>query len=193
MSNENQPKEEKINPNEEMYAIFCGDINFANANKFSANISQASILGAKHLHVLFHSWGGFVADGIYLYNLFNNFNIELTFYNMGQISSAASIAYLGAKNRVTTENGGFMIHKAHMSPQASSAEKLKVSQEDLVLEDKKIEDILKARLKLPEELWERHKHYDVNMNGGDAVKYGLATSLGFFAPPQGVVVYNILA
>jgi ATP-dependent protease ClpP protease subunit len=55
----------------------------------------------KHVHALFQSAGGYVEDGVFFYNFLRSIPIELTLYNVGQISSAGVIAYLRARNRKT--------------------------------------------------------------------------------------------
>jgi ATP-dependent protease ClpP protease subunit len=43
--------------------------------------------GVKTIHLLFHSSGGRVADGVVLYNYFRNLPIELYIYTGGSVSS----------------------------------------------------------------------------------------------------------
>ena len=89
----------------EVFAIFCGGIEQATAQKVVNSLTIAMGGKVKHVHLLFQSAGGYVGDGVFLYNLFRSIPIELTLYNVGQISSAGVVAYLGAKRRKTTKNG----------------------------------------------------------------------------------------
>lgn len=177
----------------EIYGIFCGDINLFAAQKISASISHASSIGIERAHILFHSWGGFVGDGIFLHNLFKSAPFEIFLYNAGHIASAATIAFLGATNRITTKNAMFMIHKCHTSPQGVGADKLKNMVENLEQDDRRTEEILKTHLKLSEELWAKHAFNDVQFLGEESLGVGISTNIGEFAPPKGSVIYNLLA
>lgn len=95
-----------------VYAAFCGDIAQATAAKVVAGLTNAMGAKSKHVHLLFQTAGGYVGDGVFLYNFFRAVPIELTLYNVGQISSAGIIAYLGAKHRKTTRNATFMLHRS---------------------------------------------------------------------------------
>jgi ATP-dependent Clp protease protease subunit len=176
----------------EMWAAFCGDINAVNVAKFINGIGVVAGKGTKKLHVLFQSWGGFVGDGVFLYNVLSKFPIEVVLYNAGQVASAATLAYLGAPSRKTTANAIFMIHKASNTPNSSGAGKLKAVASNLDMDDARIEGILRARLRLPEEIWTQFLYHDVYLSGDDAVKYGMADEIAEFSPPPGVNILNAL-
>src|ERR1700690_3651329 len=101
----------------EVYAVFCGGIEKATAQKIVNSLTIAIGGKVKHVHLLFQSAGGYVGDGVFLYNFFRSIPIELTLYNAGQISSAGVIAYLGGKARKTTTNATFMFNKCANNPQ----------------------------------------------------------------------------
>lgn len=174
------------------YAIYCGDINAANGNKFVATLTGASQIGVKHVHILLQTWGGFPGDAVFIYNLLRNLPLEVTFYNAGQISSAGVTAFLGARHRITTRNAVFMIHRSHVSPQQATAKKLKSLSEDLEVDDTRTTAIFRERLKLPTRIWEELDHRDVFITGEQAVEYKIADSIGEFAPPAGTKIYNAI-
>lgn len=176
----------------EMYAIFCGDINLMNMNTLTKGLTVAMGMNVTRLHLLFHTWGGIAGDGVYLYNLLKQLPLEVVLYNAGQVASAGAIAYLGAKSRKTTSNAIFMIHRAHNSPQHANASKLKIASDSLVLDDNRMESILREHSNLPQEIWNQLEHHDVYISGADAVKYGLADEIAEFAPPLGTIVLNAL-
>lgn len=189
---EAQPISVKEAPTDEMYAIFCGDINLMNMHTLTKGLTVAMQMNVGRLHLLFHTWGGIAGDGVYLYNLLKQIPLEVVLYNAGQVASAGAIAYLGAKSRKTTANAIFMIHRAHNSPQLANASKLKNASDSLVLDDTRMEHILRERSNLPQEIWNQLEHHDVYISGSDAVKYGLADEIGEFAPPPGTKVLNAL-
>ncbi len=186
MSNEIKPTPEEI------WATYCGDINAANVSKLVNGITIVSNSGTKRIHILFQSWGGFVGDGVFLYNSLKKLSIEVVLYNAGQVSSAAALAYLGAHSRKTTANAVFMIHKSTHNPNAAGVDKLKAVADNLAIDDIRVEEILRKHLRLPEELWTQFRFHDVYLTGTDAVTYGMAEEIGEFSPPVGTKVFNAL-
>jgi ATP-dependent protease ClpP protease subunit len=186
------PEETKKPVPEELWATYCGDINAANAAKLISGLTTVSVAGTKRIHILFQSWGGFVGDGVFLYNALKKLAIEVVLYNAGQVASAATLAYLGAHSRKTTANAVFMIHKAINSPNGAGVDKLKAVAANLAIDDARMEEILRAHLRLPEDLWTQFRFHDVYLTGSDAVTYGMAEEIGEFSPPAGTKVLNAL-
>jgi ATP-dependent Clp protease protease subunit len=177
----------------EVYAIYCSGIEQANSQKVVNGLTVAMANKVRHVHLLFQSAGGYIADGVFLYNLFRSIPIELTLYNVGQISSAGVTAYLGARHRKTAANATFMLHRSTNSPQFATAAKLHHAAKSLVLDDERTETIVKSHVKFPPELWEELKYHDIYVSGEEAVKFGIADELGEFSPPAGTQVFNLLA
>jgi ATP-dependent Clp protease protease subunit len=176
----------------EIYTVYCGGIEQATAQKIVNNLTLASVNNVKHVHTLFQTAGGYVGDGVFLYNLFRSIPVELTLYNGGQISSAGVVAYLGAKRRKTSPNATFMLHRSTNSTQFATASKLEHVAKTLILDDERTEAIVREHVKLPDELWKELSFHDVYLSGTEAVKFGIATEIGEFAPPAGVQVYNLM-
>lgn len=183
---------DKAGFDKEIWAAYCGDINAGNVAKLVNGLSNVSIKGTERIHILLQSWGGFVGDGIFLYNTLRKFPVEVVLYNAGQVASAATLAYLGATVRKTTANAIFMIHKASFNPNASGAGKLKGIASNLSLDDARMEEILRRHLRLPEEMWTQFLYHDVFLSGEDAVRYGMADEIGEFSPPPGVNILNAI-
>lgn len=186
-----QPQAPKLP--DEVYAIFCGGIEQATGQKVVNSLTIAMGGGVKHVHLLLQSAGGYIGDGVFLYNLFRSVPIELTLYNTGQISSAGVVAYLGAKHRKTTRNATFMLHRSTNSPQFATATKLNHVAKSLVLDDQRVEAIAREHIKFPPELWAALEHHDVYVSGEEAVQFGIADEIKEFAPPAGTQVFNLLA
>jgi ATP-dependent Clp protease protease subunit len=178
---------------EVVHAIFCGDIAQVTAQKVVNGLTFAIGAKVKHVHLLFQTAGGYVGDGVFLYNLFRTIPIELTLYNAGQISSAGVIAYLGARNRKTTRNATFMLHRSASSPQFATSAKLQHAAKTLVLDDERTEAIIRDHVKFSPELLKQLEHHDIYVSGEEAVEFGLADEIMEFGPPAGLQVFNILA
>jgi ATP-dependent Clp protease protease subunit len=178
---------------EAVYAIFCGDIAQITAQKVVNGLTLAMGAKVKHVHLLFQTAGGYVGDGVFLYNLFRTVPVELTLYNAGQISSAGVIAYLGAKHRKTSRNATFMLHRSASSPQFATSTKLQHTANSLVLDDQRTEAIVRDHVHFPPKLWEQIEYHDIYVSGEEALEFGIADEIAEFAPPAGVQVFNILA
>ena len=175
-----------------VYGVFVDDINQANTKRVVEGVTGAITAGNKHLHVMFQSWGGFVGDGIMLHNFFKSLSIvDLSLYNSGQVASAAVVAYLGAKRRVASKSAIFMLHRSHNSPQFATASKLERLAENLNLDDKRTEAILKAHIKLPEELWEQLENHDLYLTGEEGSTMGSLLSWATSRRLWGTQIYKV--
>jgi ATP-dependent Clp protease protease subunit len=148
-------------PVAEMHAVYAGAIDTAALTRLFQGCAAAINKNVPHLHLLMQSTGGFVGDGICLYNFFRAMPIPLTLYNAGGLQSIATLAFLGAKDRMVSTYASFMVHRTHMSPEWANADRLRASANLAVLDDERTETILRQHLKLPEELWFSHRYEDI--------------------------------
>jgi ATP-dependent protease ClpP protease subunit len=85
-----------------------------------------------------------------------------------------------------------MIHKSHFPAQlGASAAKLEALAKNLVLEDARVEAILKAETEIPEEKWTLHALQDVVFSAKEAIEFGIADEIREFEVPPGNQIYNI--
>jgi len=98
----------------EVYGIFSGPITADTVARIVNGLTTASASNVRHVHMLFHSTGGNVGDGVTLYNIFRTLPFELTLYNSGIVASIAVIAYLGGRHRVADAHATFMIHRTQV-------------------------------------------------------------------------------
>src|SRR5690348_10307365 len=82
-----------------VYAVFCENISQDSVKRLCTSFSFATQNNIQHVHLMFQSSGGTVADGICLYNFIKALPIDLTMYNCGSVSSIAVLAYIAAKKR----------------------------------------------------------------------------------------------
>ena len=179
------------NPISEVYAVFAGDINQANVAKIFDGVVTAMNKNCPRLHLLFQSFGGFVGDGVCLYNFFRALPMDLVLYNAGTVYSIATIAYLGAKSRKVSAHAAFMIHRTHTTPQMTNAERLKVVANALDIDDARTEAILRAHLSMPDEQWAVHRYGDLHIDANQAVAFGIADEIAEFSPPLGQMIFQI--
>ena len=175
----------------EVYATCTGMIDQGMVQRIFAGVATASVNKVTHLHVLFQSTGGTVADGVCLYNFFSTLPIDLTLYNGGSIASAAAIAYLGAKKRKASTHATFMLHRASsIINQPATAGRLKATTQSLVLDDQRTEAILRQHLNLSADQW-KEIDQELWLSAAQAVQVGLAHEVAEFAPPLGTTLYNL--
>lgn len=155
-----------------------------------AKVSERQAL-TPSVHLLMHTRGGSITDGICLYNLFKMLPFDLTVYNVGGIQSIGVIAFLGAKRRIVNPNATFLIHRASISPQAANGKRLQSLAESISIDDANIESILREHLQISDDLWRRLDHEDLFISAAQAVEYGIAHEIGAYSAPRGSSIYSI--
>jgi ATP-dependent Clp protease protease subunit len=169
-------------PRPPVYATFSGQIDQVNAQK----LINALIVGSGqygHIHLLFQSHGGFIGDGVCLYNFFRAYTTELTLYNTGAVSSMAAIAYLGGKHRKVSKYGTFMIHRSTISPLNATVARLQAAAESLKIDDQRTDEILRSHVELSQDQWDKLNYVDLTFSAEEAVKIGMADEIAEFLPP----------
>jgi len=153
--------------------------------------------GATSIHLLFHSNGGSVGDGVVLHNYLKSSPIDLHIYNGGAVSSIAVIAFLGARQRYASANATFMVHKTYApsglfnSAAAANAARLRGIAQGLEIDDARTLAILRSNLNLSEEKLEEHLVREIPFDANSALESGLITAIRDFAPPAGCRLFNI--
>jgi ATP-dependent protease ClpP protease subunit len=175
-----------------IYATLAGPVDQSMVQRVFQSGAVAINSGVKTLHLLFHSNGGMVGDGITLYNYFRNIPIDLHIYNAGSVSSIGVIAFLGAHNRYASANATFVIHKTRFNPGTpTDAERARGMADAMKIDDARTLDILKANLSLSEGELERYRISELPFDAQVALACGLITKISDFMPGAGQVVSNI--
>jgi len=175
----------------EVYGAFSDQINQASIQRIFNTVGIACNNGVRHIHLLFQSTGGFVADGVALYNFFKTIPLELTIYNVGSVQSMGTIAFLGARHRKASAISSFQIHLVSGPQVAAKAAQLEGIAEGIRVDDARVEAILRKHLNLPNERWAQLNVRDMTFTAEDAVEYGFADEIGEFTPPFGGKVFNV--
>ncbi len=168
----------------EVYVVFSGQINSESLTKMTNGMAFASGNNVRHVHLMFHSVGGFVGDGIALYNLFRALPFDLTLYNPGIVASIGTIAFLGARHRKVSPRAIFMIHRTQCNVVAQSAPSAQAIVDAAKIDDERTEAILRANLVLPDDSWAQYSGgMDVVFTAQQAVDAGFADEIADFSPP----------
>jgi ATP-dependent Clp protease protease subunit len=182
-----RPAEEKIG-----YFTLSGDVNSDMVQRVFASTADMSESGITTAHVLLQSHGGFISDGICLYNLLKNLPQRFVMYNAGAVASIAVIVFLAGQQRHASHTARFMVHKSHASPASGSGpEALKIIAEGLMADDRRTESILRDYISLTNAQWGVHAGADLHLTASAALKAGLIESIKDFAPPAATRLLNI--
>jgi ATP-dependent protease ClpP protease subunit len=175
----------------DIFLAFCGNIDHVAVAQFMKTITKAINDKVEHVHLLFQSNGGSVADGICLYNFFNTLPIPLTIYNPGTIRSAGIMSYLGAKHRKTSQYSTFVLHRCRIQNQSGSADQMRALAESLLVEEARIENLLRAHLDLTLEQWSDFGQYELVLTPESAVRARMADSIAEFSPRAHARFYQL--
>jgi ATP-dependent Clp protease protease subunit len=155
-----------------------------------AQVTQSKI---PRVHLLIQSAGGFVGDGIAMYNFLNRLPVELVTYNGGAVESIAVLPYLAGKVRRASKTAVLTMHKtiSGVSTKGEPATQLRAKADNADLHDSNVEQILRLYLKMPDSKWEVHAARDLLIPTEDALNFAMIHEVADFAPPQGTPHYNI--
>jgi ATP-dependent Clp protease, protease subunit len=180
-----------------LYATLTGSVDQAMVQRVFQSMALAIGNGVKSVHVLFHSAGGTVGDGVALYNYLRTLPIDLHLYNGGSVASVAVISFLGAKHRYTSASATFMIHRTYApaalftSAAAANAARLRGVTQSIEIDDARTLAILKANLTLTDQRLDEYLTTELPFDAKAALQCGLVRSIQEFTPPLGETLFNI--
>ncbi len=179
-------------PQKAAFATFSGPIDESSLTRIFNSFNAATQQSNSEIHLLFQSTGGNVGDGVCLFNYFDKFPLRLYIYNMGTVASVAVLAFLGGRFRFANTHATFAIHKSRFPAEApTDAKGHKALADQAMLEDHRVEAILKAKTQIPAKRWKQHASRGVVFDAQQSVEFGIAKAIGDFEPPVGSQVFNI--
>jgi ATP-dependent Clp protease protease subunit len=174
-----------------VYATFAGTIDAPGLNRIFTGIAVASQNGVKTVKLAFQSTGGFVSDGVALYNFFRGCPVQLELYNIGGVASVAAVAFLGATKKYASAQATFMFHRTYSTPPQGEAPLLRSIADGLVIDNERTEAIIRSHLNLPEDRWTNMTGGQLHMTANDALQCGLIDAVQDFKVPMGERVFSI--
>ena len=176
----------------EAWFTLSGDVNSDMVHRVFEAVSMMTEDGLETAHVLVQSNGGYVSDGLCLYNFMANSPIKFIMYNGGAVASIAVILYLAGSERYCSETARFMVHKSHATASPGSRpDALNIIVEGLRADDARTESILRKHIELTPDQWAIHQYSDLHLNSRDAKTARMIDDVADFAPPKGAVLRNI--
>lgn len=170
---------------------FTGLIDPNGAGRIAAAFNRAVNDACDEVHFCFSSIGGYVADGIYLYNHIRSLPVKVVAYNVGSVSSIAVATFVAAEIRYCSAHAMFMIHPTSMPALEMTAQRLQGALAAALADDSRTENILRERTTLPEDLLSARKSKDVHITPDMAVAFGLVCEIKEFSLPRGNQIIQI--
>jgi ATP-dependent Clp protease protease subunit len=184
--------EEQAKEKKEGWYTLSGDVNSDMVHRVFEAVAHMTENGIGTAHVLLQSNGGYVSDGLCLYNFLANSPVEFVMYNGGAVASIAVTLFLSGTRRYASETARFMVHKSHATASPGSRpEALAIIVEGLRADDARTESILRKHIELSPEQWAIHQYSDLHLHARDAKVAGLIDDILDFAPPKGGMLRNI--
>lgn len=175
------------------YFGYSGLIESNGVTRVCAALNHAVNERCDEAHICFNSLGGYVGDGIYLYNHIRSLPLKVIFHNLGSVSSIAVSVFLAASERYCSEHAMFMIHPTSMPPgqDGMAWERLQSALNAALAEDQRTENILRERTNLPAEILSARRVRDVHILPAQALEYGIVHQIREFALPKGHQIIQI--
>ncbi|NVE00939.1 ATP-dependent Clp protease proteolytic subunit [Massilia sp. BJB1822] len=184
--------EDKAKLDGQAWFTLSGDVNSDMVHRVFEAAAEMNEDGLDVAHILLQSNGGYVSDGLCLYNYLRNLPFKVVMYNGGAVASIAVILFLAGAERYASATARFMVHKSHASaPSGARPDALSVIVEGLRADDERTESILRDRIKLSEKHWETHNYTDLHLTAQDAHSVSLVHEIRDFRPPKGKRLRNI--
>ncbi|MBG6220492.1 ATP-dependent Clp protease protease subunit [Janthinobacterium sp. CAN_S1] len=180
------------NTGQHAYFTLSGDVNSDMVRRVfdaAADMTEDKLSVA---HILIQSNGGYVSDGICLYNFLGKLPFDIITYNAGAVASIAVTLFLAGRQRHASETARFMVHKSHATASPGSRpDALSIIVEGLRADDMRTERILRDHVNLTQEQWQVHTYSDLHLTAAQALQVGMIESIRDFAPPEGKRLTNI--
>ena len=174
------------------YMGYTGPIDSEGVGRIAAALNNAVNDRFDEVQLSFSSLGGYVSDGIYLYNHIRGLPINTVIHNTGSVSSIAVAVFVAGAERYCSPHAMFMIHPTVMpSQEGMTSERLQSSLNAALADDARTENILRERAAIPGEILVARRFKDVYITPKEAVIYGLVHAVKDFVLPEGYRIIQI--
>src|SRR5450432_627230 len=122
------------------YLGYTGPIDSKGVGRIAAALNTAVNTACDEAQLSFSSLGGYVSDGIYLYNHIRSLPLNVVIHNTGSVSSIAVAVFVAAHERYCSAHAMFMIHPTVMpSQEGMTSERLQSSLNAALADDTRTE------------------------------------------------------
>lgn len=176
-----------------VYYGFTGVIDSTNVTRIAAALNAATNNGYDEAYICLNSAGGYVGDGVYLYNHIKSLPIKVVMHNTGGVHSIAVAVFVAGAERYSSAHSIFMIHPTSMGPIQDSMtwERLDGARDAALADDERTENILRERAAIPDEFLSARRVREVYITPEDALKFGIVHRICEFTLPKGHEIVQI--
>lgn len=174
------------------YLGYCGLIDAQGITRIAQMLNSAVNEQFDSVYLCFSSAGGYVGDGIFLYNHIRSLPIPVTIHNTGTVASIAATLFVAADHRKCSQHSIFMMHPvATGASGALSTDVLLAALDSAQRDEARTEAILRDRTRIPDEVLTARRTRDVYITAEQALQFGLAHDIADFVLPPGNKIFQI--
>lgn len=134
-----------------VFITFSAEINVATTESLIATCAQCVTAGVEEVHLLLSTPGGYVQNGLNLYNVLRAMPFKLVTHNVGNVDSIGNALFLAGDERYACPHSTFMFHGVgfESNPAERLEEKsLREKMQGLLADQKRIGAIIEERTNL---------------------------------------------
>ena len=148
--------------------------------------------GVKHVAVAISSPGGGVPASLALYNTLRGLPVHVTMHNVGMVSSAANVVFVGGDTRVASPDASFNFHAPTVTLDGDfDVRALRQNADDLETGEQRTRLVLAERTAMSGSRIDALKRNSETLNAGQAVELGLISTTAAFQVPEGVPIVTV--
>lgn len=156
------------------------DIDFGETSSLSI-VKDLRALDVDTINVHINSMGGYVNEGLAIYNVLKNHSAKVNTIVEGFACSAASVVFMAGDNRTMNSASALMIHNAWMQPNAGNGAQLRQQANELDKISQAAGNAYMERVKISREeldtMLDGENHEGTWILPDEAVKMGFATAV----------------
>ncbi len=170
---------------------YCGLIDSAGVTRIAQTLNAAVNQHYDSIHLCLSSIGGYVGDGVYLYNHILSLPLQVTVHNTGTVGSVAATLFTAGKRRYCAPTAIFMMHPVSVDANGIGSSPLKAALAAALADEARTETILRQRTSIPECILAQRRSGDVYITPEQALGYGLIDEIRDFTLPAGEKLFQI--
>lgn len=174
-----------------LFLTLAGLVNQEMSSRVFQTLTGGIRDGFDNVHLLVQSTGGFIGDGIAIYNFLSSLPITLTTYNVGHVASIAVPIFLSGANRICSETATFMIHRPANTNIGGPSNAVAAIAHSLDIDEERCKTILKSKITLTPKQWAAYANNDLTFSAKEALKAGFVHRHGLFTPIKNAPLFNI--
>ncbi len=174
------------------YLGYCGLIDSAGVTRIAGALNTCVNGQYDRAYLCLSSNGGYVGDGLYLYNHIRSLPIPVTIHNTGTVASIAATLFVAGERRLSTQHSIFMMHPVQVGANGSMASApLQAALDSALKDEARTENIVRERTGIPEDVLLARRTKDIYLTAQQALTYDLIHEIGDFVLPAGNQIFQV--